>query len=146
MDMATVWRRVWVPAVAVAAAVLGLGGCASLQGIVVAAPPQGGAVAVKAGAPLVVSLPADPETGYGWVLKSAGSNVKVTGGPDYMPSPKPVGATGVAGSTIYRFRAGSPGTTSLEFNWEAPPGTKPAAARTVRFEVTVLPHEFFGIL
>jgi inhibitor of cysteine peptidase len=144
MGIAAGWQR--ASAVAATAAALCTGGCASLQGTVVAAPPQGGAVAVKTGAPLVVSLPVDPDTGYGWVLKAAGSSLAVTGGPDYMPSPKPAGATGEAGSTVYRFRAGSPGPTTLEFDWSAPAGTKAPAVRSIRYDVTILPREFFGIL
>ncbi len=138
------WRRAWVPAIVAAA--LGISGCASLQGIVVAAPPQGGAVAVKAGAPLVVSLPVDPDAGYGWVLKAAGPNISMTGGPDYMPSPKPAGATGEPGATIYRFRAGLPGSTTLEFDWVAPPGAKSPAVPSVRYDVTILPAGYFGVL
>lgn len=142
MKFASLIRRASVP-VAVA---LCVGGCATLQGTVVAAPPQGGAVAVKTGAPLVVSLPVDPETGYGWVLKAPDSNMSLTGGPDYMPTPKPAGAIGEAGATIYRFRAGAPGSATLEFNWVAAPGVKAPAVRTVRYDVTILPSEFFGIL
>lgn len=138
------WQR--ASAIAAVAAAVCVGGCATRQSNVVAAPPQGGAVAVKTGAPLVVSLPVDPDTGYGWVLKAAGPNLAMTGGPDYMPSPKPAGATGEAGSTIYRFRAGPPGSTTLEFDWSAPAGTKAPAVRSVRYDVTVLPPEFFGIL
>ncbi len=128
-------RRAWT-FVAVAAT-LAVGGCSTLQGVTVAAPPQGGAVVVQAGAPLVVSLPADPAAGYGWVLKGTGPHLRATGGPDYMPSPKPAGATGEAGSTVYRFRALSPGTSALEFAWEVAPGQPAAPDKVMRYQVTI---------
>ena len=86
---------------------------------------DGGAVAMRTGTPLIVSLPPDPDTGYGWVLRSASPNLLLVGGPDYTPQPKPPGLVGVANTTAYRFRADAPGTASLEFAWQAPPDSRP---------------------
>src|SRR5258706_11417703 len=104
-------------------------GCATIERDEVAAPSDGGAVAMRTGTPLIVSLPPDPSIGYGWVLQSSGPNMFVIGGPDYTPEPKPPGLVGVANTTTYRFRAKAPGTASLEFAWQAPPDQPPAAKR-----------------
>jgi inhibitor of cysteine peptidase len=118
---------------------LAAGGCATIERDEVAAPPDGGAVAMRTGTPLIVSLPPDPSEGYGWVLQSSGANLLVIGGPDYTPAPKPPGLVGVANTTTYRFRATAPGPASLEFAWQAPPEQPSAQKRTVRYDVTIYP-------
>lgn len=126
--------RVLVPLAALAAA-----GCATIERDEVAAPPDGGPVVMRVGTPLIVSLPPDPSVGYGWVLTSGSPNMYVIGGPDYTPTPKPPGLVGVADTTAYRFRATEPGTATLEFAWQAPPGQPGTPGRRVRYDVTVLP-------
>jgi predicted secreted protein len=129
--------------------VLALGGCSTLVREEVAAPPNGGAVTMRANTPLVISLPPDPAYGYGWVLKSGSPNLYLVGGPDFTPAPKPPGLVGVADTTVYRFRAREPGTGTLEFAWRAPPGQPAAPERVVRYDVTIgpgpwLPTNYFG--
>jgi inhibitor of cysteine peptidase len=119
---------------------LAVAGCATIERDEVAAPPDGGAVAMRTGTPLIVSLPADPTAGYGWVLRNSGPNLFLVGGPDYTPDPKPPGLVGVANTTIYRFRAKAPGTASIEFAWQSPPDQPPAPTRTVRYDVTIYPE------
>ncbi len=121
------------------AAACGLASCASISRDEVAAPPDGGAVAMRAGNPLVVSLPPDPASGYGWVLKSGSPNLALIGGPDFTPAPKPPGLVGVADTTAFRFRALARGEATLEFAWVAPPGQPAAPARTIRYDVTIDP-------
>jgi inhibitor of cysteine peptidase len=118
---------------------LAAAGCATIERDEVAAPPDGGAIAMRNGTALIVSLPPDPSTGYGWVLQGTAANLPVIGGPDYTPDPRPPGLAGVANTTTYRFRANAPGTASLEFAWQAPPDQPPAPNRTVRYDVTILP-------
>jgi inhibitor of cysteine peptidase len=130
-----------VHAAAALAVTTALASCASIERDEVAAPPDGGSVVMRAGTPLVVSLPPDPSAGYGWVLQSASPNLALIGGPDYTPSPKPPGLVGVADTTAYRFRALKPGAGTLEFLWVAPPGQPaPSPARTVRYDVDVTPQ------
>jgi inhibitor of cysteine peptidase len=112
-------------------------GCATIERDEVAAPADGGAIAMRNGTALIVSLPPDPSTGYGWVLQSTTANLLVIGGPDYTPDPRPPGLVGVANTTTYRFRANAPGTASLEFAWQAPPDQPPAPKRTMRYDVTI---------
>jgi inhibitor of cysteine peptidase len=114
--------------------------CATLEREEVAAPADGGAVAMRVGTALVVSLPPDPATGYGWVLASTSPNLYFVGGPDYTPLPKPRGLVGVAETTAFRFRAKDVGQGTLEFTWVAPPGSPPSPPRTVRYDVAIGPN------
>jgi predicted secreted protein len=141
------WVRIapWLVVAAVVAS------CASINRDEVAAPPNGGSVSMRANTPLIVSLPADPDIGYGWALRSASSNLALIGGPDYTPSPRPPGLVGVANTTAYRFRALAPGSGTIEFVWISPPGQPPAPDRVVRYDVQVtpslpLPSDFFGTI
>lgn len=130
---------------------LAVASCATLERDEVAAPANGGTVAVRVGSPLVVSLPADPDAGYGWVLRSATPNLQLVGGPDYTPQPRPPGLVGVAATTAFRFRAVETGPGHLEFGWSVPPGAPPQPDRVVRYEVTVgpgmwVPTEYLGTI
>lgn len=130
---------------------LTLASCATLGRDEVAAPASGGAVAMRVGTPLVVSLPSDPDTGYGWVLRSTTPNLQLVGGPDYTPQPKPPGLVGVAATTAFRFRAVETGAGRLEFGWAVPPGAPPQPDRVVRYDVTVgpgmwVPTEYLGTI
>jgi inhibitor of cysteine peptidase len=123
--------------------------CATLEREQVAAPANGGKVAMRVGTPLVVSLPPDPSTGYGWVLRSATPNLQLVGGPDYTPLPKPPGLVGVPDTTAFRFRATETGSGALEFAWSVPPGAAPQPDRVVRYEVAIGPGmtlatDYFG--
>ncbi len=138
-----------VASTVLAGAMLALSGCATLKATLngdgVTAPPNGGAVVLRDGAPLVVSLAPDPATGYGWVLTSSSPNLWAIGGPDYTPDPKPAGMMGVSGATTYRFRGRAPGPATIEFARVAPPGQSTTSAKVVRYDVTVTPSRLFGI-
>jgi inhibitor of cysteine peptidase len=131
-------RREVVPLLCLVA--LATAGCATIERDEVAAPANGGAVVMRTGTPLIVSLPADPSVGYGWVLQDSSPNLYLVGGPDYTPDPKPPGLVGVANTTSYRFRARAPGPAMLEFAWKSPPGESAAPMRTVRYDVTINPE------
>lgn len=128
---------------------LGLASCSTIVRDEVAAPADGGGVSLRTGTPLIVSLPADPDAGYGWVLRTASPNLALIGGPDYTPAPRPPGLVGVANTTVYRFRALDPGSGALEFAWVPPPGQAAVPQRSVRYDVTItprpmLPTDLFG--
>ena len=114
--------------------------CATVERDEVAAPPNGGAVSMRVGTPLVVSLPPDPAAGYGWVLRSTTPNLQFIGGPDYTPQPRPPGLVGVADTTAFRFRAVEMGSAALEFAWTVAPGAAPQPDRVVRYDVTIGPN------
>ncbi len=129
-----------------------LASCATLEREEVAAPAQGGTVTMRTNTALVVSLPPDPSTGYGWMLRKASPNLALIGGPDYTPAPKPPGLVGAADTTAFRFRATGVGDGALEFVWAAPPGQPPVTPeRVVRYDVKVgpnlaLPTDYFGTI
>jgi inhibitor of cysteine peptidase len=127
-----------VRAACIGGALFALASCATLNREGVAAPLDGGSVAVRQGAPLVINLSADPATGFGWVMTSKpGDAVWLIGGPDYTPEPIPAGMLGVGGTTTYRFRAETPGTETLEFAYLRSWDKGAAPVRTVRYDVTV---------
>jgi inhibitor of cysteine peptidase len=121
-----------------------LASCATIERDEVAAPAEGGTVAMRVGTPLVVSLPPDPDAGYGWVVRSATPNLQLVGGPDYTPQPKPWGLVGVPDTTVFRFRATETGTGSIVFAWSVPPGMPPQPERVVRYDVTIGPNLWAG--
>ncbi|MEO6566463.1 MAG: protease inhibitor I42 family protein [Casimicrobiaceae bacterium] len=132
--------------VAAAATLALLAGCATLEREGALAAAEGGALIVRNGAPMVVSLPPVPDAGFGWILKSTGPGLAFIGGPDVTVNPKPPSVMGVAETTTFRFRAKSPGMSAIEFVYVAPPGQSVATERTVRYTVTVTPAGFAGIL
>jgi predicted secreted protein len=123
-----------------AASSLALASCATLEREEVAAGPDGGNVALRVGTPLVISLPPDPDAGYGWVLRSATPNLQLVGGPDYTPKPKPWGLVGAADTTAFRFRATEAGNGTIVFGWSVPPGAPAQPDRVIRYDVTVGPN------
>lgn len=142
MRIESIFRRGLI----LAGVLLTVSGCATLVREGVMAPEGGGAVIVRNGAPLVVSLSPDPTVGYGWILKTTGPGLAVIGGPDVTTNPRPPSITGVPDATTFRFRANVPGTTVVEFAWVAPPGQSVASERTLRYDVTITPSGLFGIL
>lgn len=131
-------RAAWPCGVLILAATLSA--CATLEREDVAAPAGGGSVTMRTNTALVVNLA--PDTGSGsaaWVLRSASPNLVPVGGPDFTPSPKPRGLTGVADTTTFRFRATGTGTGALEFAWVAPAGQPPVPERVVRYDVAIGP-------
>lgn len=117
-----------------------LASCATLEREEVAAPPNGGNVVMRVGTPLVVSLAPDPDTGYGWVLRSATPNLQLIGGPDYTPQPRPPGLVGAADTTAFRFRAVGEGKGTVEFGWSVPPGATAQPDKVVRYDVDIGPR------
>ena len=142
-------HRVLITAVGVSLA-LAVASCATLEREEVAAPADGGAVAMRVNAALVVNLPADASGGNPWVLRAASPNLTPIGGPDVTPAPKPPGLVGVADTTTFRFRATATGDGTLEFASRAPSAPASAAPdRVVRYAVSVgspigLASDFFG--
>jgi inhibitor of cysteine peptidase len=76
-------------------------------------------ISVKAGSELVVSVPSNPSTGYGWtdatsetpgILAQTGSKYVAPGG----------GAAGATGTQVWTFKAFSKGTTTLRSDYSRP--------------------------
>jgi inhibitor of cysteine peptidase len=102
-----------------------------------AASDSGRTVELARGDELVVSLEANPTTGFRWEMADAASSVLVAAG---EPSFEPRGATSVVGAggvETWRFRAERAGQGVLRFVYRRPfePGVAPA--REVRYEIAV---------
>ena len=97
---------------------------------------SGGEASLLPGQPLVVRLPSNPSTGYGWSYTVVGDDVlrleSVSGA-----TPSADGMVGVPGETVWSFRARGKGIAELNYvyarSWEkhAPP------AKTFRLTVVV---------
>ena len=138
--------RITVRAAGAALAVAALASCATLTREGVVAGQDGGAVVVRQGTPLVISLEAAPTTGFGWTLTSdPGAQRWLIGGPDWTVDPKPEGLMGIAGTTTYRFRAKQAGTATLEFAYRRAWDDGATPFKTVRYDVTVRKAAFFDL-
>jgi inhibitor of cysteine peptidase len=119
-----------------------LAACGTLQPQtpkIVNAASDGGAVTLKKGATLVVTLDANVTTGYRWeTTAGTGPVLWLLGTPDYLPPQVAPGMVGAPGEMVFRYRAGEPGTTTLTLGYMRPFEKGVAPARTVRYEVTVI--------
>ena len=118
----------------------GVSGCqtvtASQGGEVVAV--AGGATALRAGEFLSVRLPANPSTGFAWVLRPWDEAVLTPSTPfnAVEPGPRADGQVGTPGEPVWRFNAGTPGAVNLTFDYRQA-WSDAAPARTATFLVTV---------
>lgn len=95
-------------------------------------------VTLAVGQGLIVTLDANPTTGYAWVVGSLDQNVvKQNGSPEYEQDPNPDGMVGVGGKSVLNFVAAAPGATTLVLEykraWEQ--GVEPAKRFTVNLTV-----------
>jgi inhibitor of cysteine peptidase len=87
---------------------------------------------------LVVTLEANVTTGYRW--ESIPGFAPVLGElptPDYAARPSATPVAGAPGDMTFRFRAESPGTTTLELAYRRPFEADVGPAKTIRYDVTV---------
>ncbi|MGW4356760.1 protease inhibitor I42 family protein [Nocardia sp. NPDC004582] len=99
---------------------------------------DGTTVSLAVGQGLVVTLEANPTTGFGWQPGELDQNVvKQNGSPEYEPDPNPDGKVGVGGKSVLNFVAVAPGSTTLSLAymraWEQ--GGEPAKRFTVNLTV-----------
>ena len=87
---------------------------------------------------LVVTLEANVTTGYRWETVAGFSSVLTQiGTADYVARSAEEPVAGAPGDMMFRFRAQSRGRTTLEFAYRRPFEANVAAAKTVRYDVTV---------
>ena len=100
---------------------------------------RGGATVLRPGQTLSIALPSNGSTGYAWRVGAFDEAVLKRATPfgEEVTNARPAGMVGVPGETQWRFDAGSPGTTTLEFAYGRPWETGVAPAETARFTVTV---------
>ncbi|MFE2959135.1 protease inhibitor I42 family protein [Nocardia tengchongensis] len=95
-------------------------------------------VSLAVGQGLIVTLEANPTTGYAWQVGELDQNVvKQNGSPDYEQDPNSDGRVGVGGKSVLNFVAAAPGSTKLSLSymraWEQ--GVEPAKRLTVNVTV-----------
>jgi inhibitor of cysteine peptidase len=118
-------------------AALALGGCAARAPSVLAASDSGRKVELARGDELVVSLEANPTTGFRWEMTDAAPSVLVPAG---APSFEPRGAAGVVGAgglSTWRFHAERAGQGVLRFAYRRPFEPGGAPAREVHYDIVV---------
>ncbi|WP_157355073.1 protease inhibitor I42 family protein [Nocardia terrae] len=108
------------------------------EAVKIGADSDGKDVSLAVGQGLIVTLEANPTTGYAWVVGELDQNVvKQNGSPEYQQDPNPNGMVGVGGKSVLNFVAAAPGSTklSLEYKraWEQ--GIEPAKRFTVNLTV-----------
>ncbi|WP_162958232.1 protease inhibitor I42 family protein [Nocardia yunnanensis] len=106
--------------------------------LTVGADSDGQDLQLVAGQGLIVTLEANPTTGYAWVLGTLDQAVvKQNGSPEYQQDPNPDGMVGVGGKSVSNFVAVGPGVTQLVLEykraWEQ--GIEPAKRFTLNLTV-----------
>lgn len=98
----------------------------------------GHTTSVRSGEFLSVRLPANPSTGFAWVLRPWDEAVLTPSTPfsAVEPGPRGDGQVGTPGEAVWRFSAGAPGTVTLTFDYRQAWSDEPPA-RTATFPVTV---------
>lgn len=82
---------------------------------------QGQSVELVVGQSLLLTLPANPTTGYQWQLRMSASPVlEQIGAAQYTADPAPTGMVGRGGQSQWRFRAVSPGLDRLQLVYVRP--------------------------
>ncbi|MFG1795700.1 protease inhibitor I42 family protein [Nocardia sp. NPDC049149] len=93
---------------------------------------------LETGQSLVVTLPANPSTGYSWQIAEVDANlVRVQGEPEYKADPtKPV-MPGSGGTSVWTFVGAVPGATKLVMNYLRPweQGVEPAQTFSLTIKV-----------
>lgn len=93
---------------------------------------------ILAGQRLVVRLPSNPSTGYGWRLADIDRAVlRQEGEPDYQPDPTREPAPGSGGTAVWDFVGNAAGVTVLKLEYARPweHGMEPAEVFTLTVKV-----------
>jgi len=98
----------------------------------------GAPITVERNQTLIVTLEANVTTGYRWEAVDGFTPVlQQIGTADYVARSTNAPVAGAPGDMTFRFRGETAGTTTLEFAYRRPFEANVAAAKTVRYEVTV---------
>lgn len=117
-----------------------LAGCATNSSTRVLTPLDNGhEVTVTVGQVLVVELPSNVTTGYGWNYRNDGEVVEQVGQREYMADAHQFGMVGVGGTEIWRFRAVKAGQQTVQLDYVRPWETGVAPVKTVSYNVVVQP-------
>ena len=123
-------------ALCLAGALVGVAGC-DLWGPVLRlnADDNGSTVSIPVGGRIIVSLEANPTTGYDWELIELDPAVVESTDVSYVPDPAPPGWVGGGGTAVWQFTALAEGETALrlEYGRDFEPEEDPADV----FEITI---------
>jgi inhibitor of cysteine peptidase len=126
-------------AAAALAAVLALSACA-LAGpnpATLTADDSGRTLRLIAGEELLVALPGNPSTGYGWTAEYAPALLEQIGREEFSRNDAPDRMVGVGGVFTWRFRARAGGSGVVRFFYARPWEKGIPPARTVEYRVVV---------
>ncbi|MFI6999791.1 protease inhibitor I42 family protein [Nocardia sp. NPDC050175] len=93
---------------------------------------------VAVGQSLVVTLPANPSTGYMWQITELDANLlQAQGDPGFKPDPNVPVAPGSGGGTVWTFVGKAAGTTKLSMDYLRPweQGVEPAQTYSLTIKV-----------
>lgn len=108
------------------------------EAVKVGADSIGKQVDLAIGQGLIVTLAANPTTGYAWVVSGLDQNVlRQNGSAEYEQDPNPDGMVGVGGKSVLNFVGANPGTTQLVLDYERAweQGVEPAQKFTLNLTV-----------
>jgi inhibitor of cysteine peptidase len=87
---------------------------------------------------LVVELPSNRTTGYGWSQPATTDTVlERLGEPDFVRDTAPSGMVGTSGKDVFRYRAAKAGQETLRLEYARPWEKNAAPAKVVTFNVVV---------
>ncbi|MBV4530338.1 protease inhibitor I42 family protein [Pseudomonas sp. SWRI107] len=90
------------------------------------------------GQTLALTLPANPTTGYRWLLQNPASNILQSLGPEVYSAPEDAGIVGSAGVSSWRFQAKAAGDGHLVLVYQQPwaPEVRPVQTFDCQIRVT----------
>ena len=95
-------------------------------------------VELRRGQELIVTLDANPTTGYRWeIVDGAPAALEPVGEGHYAPAPVPCGRVGSGGTMTWRFRAVGPASGTLRLEYRRPWEKDSPPARTFNCAVVV---------
>jgi inhibitor of cysteine peptidase len=86
---------------------------------------------------LLVKLPANPTTGFTWMIAKEADKLKSAGKPDYEPADKDKKVVGGGGTQIFTFTAQAAGEVEMELQYKRPFEKDKEPAKTYKFKVTI---------
>ncbi len=96
---------------------------------------DGQTIEMKSGGTLVISLPSNPTTGYGWTVIDPTGGLEKQGDTSYTPSSTASPVVGAGGTEVLTFKAGSAGQYKLGLAYVR--SFEPNAAPADTFNITV---------
>ena len=97
---------------------------------------DGTTVQLANGGTLVVALPSNPSTGFGWsVGQSSSPELQLQGEPAFVPGGSTLPVPGAGGTEVFTFEAVDAGTAGLTLEYRRP--IEPGVAPEQTFSVTV---------